>query len=173
MTAADPALLRVFISSPGDVAIERDIAEHLVAAVPTAFLSQDRKLVLTASADSSDRLWNVVLDAATRQYFGMHVLSHAGPVNSARWSPDERLISTASDDATARLCSVPRVTSEADAALAADLSESVGRFTVGPLDDLLPTADAAALVQKLQARSTARGASEFDAVLGELSATPP
>ena len=139
------------------------------APVMTAFLSDDGRVVLTASADGTARLW----DAATGQYFGM-LLSHRGPVNSARFSPDGRHVVTASDDGTARLWSIPHPVPPAEAALAADLAEAVGRLTVGTLGDLLTVPDAEALAQRLraQARESDDG-NDFRAILQQLVSAAP
>ena len=133
------------------------------------FLSDDGRVVLTASADGTARLW----DAATGQYFGM-LLSHRGPVNSARFSPDGRHVVTASDDGTARLWSIPHPVPPAEAALAADLAEAVGRLTVGTLGDLLTVPDAEALAQKLRAQAReSDDENDFRAILRQLVSAAP
>jgi hypothetical protein len=136
------------------------------APVMTAFLSDDDRLALTASADGTARLW----EAATGQYFGM-VLSHGGPVNSARFGPDGHHIVTASDDGTARLWRIPQAVPQSETALVADLAETVGRLTVGRLGDLLPVSDAEALAQKLRARAREKDDGSDLTILRELFAS--
>ncbi len=67
-------------------------------AVFTSVFSPDGSRVLTASADSTARIW----DAATGER--VHTLDgHQGAVNRAVWSPDETRVATASADGTARV----------------------------------------------------------------------
>ena len=66
--------------------------------VPTAAFSPDGRRVVTASGDSTARLW----DAETGTEIAV-LKAHEGPVSSAAFSPDGRRVVTASDDNTARL----------------------------------------------------------------------
>jgi WD40 repeat protein len=63
-----------------------------------ASFSPDGKLIATASADTTARIW----DASTGKE--LHVLrGHTGSVTSARFSPDGRLLVTSSKDNTVRV----------------------------------------------------------------------
>ena len=60
--------------------------------------SPDGNLVVTASADSTARIW----DAHTGREL-IQLLSHTGGVNTAAWSPDGRLVVTGGSDRTVRI----------------------------------------------------------------------
>jgi len=66
--------------------------------VRSAAFSPDGRLIVTASADRTARLWDAASGEEVRQLSG-----HSDWVWSAAFSPDGRLIVTASDDGTARL----------------------------------------------------------------------
>ena len=66
--------------------------------VYSAQFSPDGRLVVTASADKTARVW----DAATGRPVSLP-MKHDDAVNSARFSPDGRLVVTASSDKTARV----------------------------------------------------------------------
>jgi WD40 repeat protein/serine/threonine protein kinase len=68
------------------------------AAVYTAQFSPDGRLILTASADGTARLW----DAASGEPAG-EAMRHSGEVHQATFSNDGALVATASDDGTARV----------------------------------------------------------------------
>jgi WD40 repeat protein len=82
----------------------RSLRELIVLAshegtVSGAAFSPDGKRIVTASLDTTARLW----DGATGKPIGEPLKGHAGPVWSAVFSPDGKRIVTASDDKTARL----------------------------------------------------------------------
>ena len=66
--------------------------------VNSAAWSPDGRLIVTASADRTTRVWDAASGQEVRQFHG-----HADSVWSAAWSPDGRLIVTASADRTARI----------------------------------------------------------------------
>ena len=66
-----------------------------------AAFSPDGKLVVTASADKTARLWEVASGQVLRELPG-----HQDWVRHAAFSPDGKLVVTASDDKTARLWDV-------------------------------------------------------------------
>jgi hypothetical protein len=68
------------------------------SAITSARFSSDGQWVVTASADSTARVWH----AATGKAIG-EPMRHAGTVFSAQFSPDGRRVVTASEDKTARV----------------------------------------------------------------------
>ena len=82
-------------SKPYHVRLEIQLGHS--SRVNSAVFSRDGYLVLTASLDSTARLWDT---ASGRE---LHRFLHDGSVNSAVFSPDAGAILTASDDKTARL----------------------------------------------------------------------
>ena len=66
--------------------------------------SPDGKLLATADADQTVRLW----DVATRQPFGAPLALHTAAVDAVAFSPDGALLASGSEDGTARLWAAPR-----------------------------------------------------------------
>ena len=66
--------------------------------VSSAAFSPDGKRIVTASSDTTARLW----DADTGREIGALYAYRSARVNSAAFSPDGKFIVTASDDATAQ-----------------------------------------------------------------------
>ncbi len=66
--------------------------------VNDAAFSPDGRRVVTASADSTARVWDTAMGQSVTQLLG-----HAGPVTRASFSPDGRRVVTASLDRTARV----------------------------------------------------------------------
>jgi WD40 repeat protein len=66
--------------------------------VTNATFSPDGKLVVTAGADNTARVW----DATTGKQL-LVLKGHTGALNAARFSPDGKFIITASADSTARI----------------------------------------------------------------------
>ncbi|BAY20275.1 WD-40 repeat-containing protein [Calothrix sp. NIES-2100] len=75
---------------------EREIKAHQ-GSVNSASFSPDGKLIVTAGADNTVRVW----DFAGKQV--AELIGHQGNVKSANFSPDGKLIVTASFDGTARI----------------------------------------------------------------------
>jgi WD40 repeat protein len=71
-------------------------------AVNSAAFSPDGKRIVTASRDTTTRLW----DTETGQTIRAPLTGHTNWVNSVAFSPEGRLIVTASWDGTARLWEV-------------------------------------------------------------------
>lgn len=70
---------------------------HTHSILSVAF-SPDSRLLVSASADCSVRIWETATGATLRTLRG-----HTGPVRSVAVSPDSRLIASASRDCTVRL----------------------------------------------------------------------
>jgi WD40 repeat protein len=68
------------------------------ADVNSVVFSPDGRLVVTASADGTARVWDAALGSSRGELRG-----HSGSVNSASFSPDGKFIVTAGSDATVRL----------------------------------------------------------------------
>ncbi|HTT52765.1 MAG TPA: trypsin-like peptidase domain-containing protein [Streptosporangiaceae bacterium] len=66
--------------------------------------SPDGRLLASADADDSVRLW----DVATRAEFGVPLDLHTAAVNAVAFSPDGALLASGSADGTARLWAAPR-----------------------------------------------------------------
>jgi hypothetical protein len=92
---------------------------HQDRVIQAAF-SPDGKLLVTASADNTARLWEVARGQALQVLKG-----HEDRVIQAAFSPDGKLVVTASDDRTARLWAC-RVCAHGDA-LIADIRQRVKR----------------------------------------------
>ena len=84
--------------------------------VESAAFSPDGTRIVTASSDTTARLWDAATGAEIAVFAG-----HNGSVNNAVFSPDGTLVVTASDDGTARIW---------------DISES--SWTIGLSDRLQP-----------------------------------
>jgi WD40 repeat protein len=85
--------LRTVLAGP----LERVILHH-GAPVYVAAFSPNGKLILTAGADNTARVWDAVTGHLPATLTG-----HIGPINDAAFSPDGNRIVTASDDGTARV----------------------------------------------------------------------
>jgi WD40 repeat protein len=89
-----------------------------------ADFSPDGQRVVTASQDSTARIW----DAATGQPIG-EALKHQDAVSSAHFSPDGQRVLTASKDKTAQLWDVPTISGKdtgESVRLLAELAEASG-----------------------------------------------
>jgi len=86
------------LSEPDGVKLEGHTAD-----INSVAFSPDGRFVVTASADSTARVW----DAATGAKLG-ELRGHGKGVNSASFSPDGKFIVTAGDDATVRLWDATR-----------------------------------------------------------------
>uniref|UniRef100_UPI0039A48E84 WD40 repeat domain-containing protein n=1 Tax=Nostoc piscinale TaxID=224012 RepID=UPI0039A48E84 len=78
---------------------EREIKAHN-GSVNSASFSPDGKLIVTAGADNTARVW----DFSGKQV--AELVGHQGNVKTANFSPDGKLIVTASFDATARIWNI-------------------------------------------------------------------
>ena len=87
-------------SAKADYAYSHVLRGH-EGAVGSAQFSPDGKTAITASKDSTARLWNVASGTLSRELKG-----HTASVRSAEFSPDGKTAITASDDNTARLWNV-------------------------------------------------------------------
>jgi hypothetical protein len=112
--------------------------------VYSAQFSPDGRQVVTASWDSTTRLW----DARTGKSLGAP-LKHEGGVFSAQFSPDGQRVVTASADTTARLWDVLTGTS-GDIMLLADLAEAVGGYEVNELEAVVQVGDPVSRLQRLR-----------------------
>jgi WD40 repeat protein len=88
------------VSEPDGVKLNGHTAD-----INSIAFSPDGRFVVTASADTTARVW----DAATGVTAG-ELRGHSKGVNSAAFSPDGKFIVTASDDATVRLWDAARFT---------------------------------------------------------------
>ncbi|MER6736570.1 WD40 repeat domain-containing protein, partial [Streptomyces puniciscabiei] len=93
-----PSATRRFLTAPTSIfAVGQRLTHgHRVNAV--AF-SPDGRLLATASADQTVRLW----DTETHNPVGEPLIGHVAEVNAVAFSPDGRLLATASADQTVRL----------------------------------------------------------------------
>jgi len=73
------------------------------ADINSVAFSPDGRLVVTASADGTARVWDTAFGATRAELRG-----HSGSVNSAAFSPDGKFIVTAGNDATVRLWDTAR-----------------------------------------------------------------
>jgi WD40 repeat protein len=78
--------------------LERAVLTGHDASVQVAVFSPDGNLIVTASDDTTARVWDVATGREIARLMG-----HRGPVKSAVFSPDGNRIVTASDDTTARV----------------------------------------------------------------------
>jgi WD40 repeat protein len=88
------------LSEPDGVRLEGHTAD-----INSVAFSPDGRFVVTASADTTARVWDATTGAVAGELRG-----HSKSVNSASFSPDGRFIVTASDDATVRLWDAARFT---------------------------------------------------------------
>jgi WD40 repeat protein len=95
---ASPSEKKDKISEPDGVKLEGHIAD-----INSVAFSPDGRFVVTASADSTARVWDAVTGATLGELRG-----HGKSVNTASFSPDGKFIVTASDDATVRLWDATR-----------------------------------------------------------------
>src|SRR5215475_6650061 len=105
-----PIAMLVFLAMLGGAALTQDsqpgretlVLDHkgnpLRDWVVTAFFSPDGRLVVTASFDTTARIW----DAETGKELVV-LAGHRQILQSARFSPDGQRVVTASHDATARI----------------------------------------------------------------------
>jgi hypothetical protein len=97
------------------------------------------------------------------------LLVHRAAVNRASFGADAHTIVTASDDGTARLCTIPRAQAN-DAATLADLAEAVSRQTIGNWGELVALPNRDSIIARLRTHSTQQRAStsDLDRMLAEL-----
>ncbi len=70
-------------------------------AVTAVVISPDGKWLVTGSADTTARLWN--LTAADPAASSIELVGHAKPITALAISPDSKLLATGSEDATVRI----------------------------------------------------------------------
>jgi len=86
-----------WVSDPGRGEVVRKLDRH-TGRVNSASFSPDSRLIVTASADNTARVWN----AETGESIAT-LLDHNGPVLNALFSPDGRSVFTASEDYATRI----------------------------------------------------------------------
>jgi WD40 repeat protein len=139
------------------------------APIDSATFSDDGRRILTASRDSTTRIW----EAATGAPLGAP-LKHSAGVVAAIFAPgDDRHIVTVSSDGTARVRSILLAHLEtAEKLRLADLAEVVGGLRLNNLNVPVPLSDKerATRLRRLLARPDATGRLvPFDEFLNSLS----
>lgn len=141
VTASDDNTARIWNADSGELAT---ILRGHLSQVRSAAFSPDGKYVLTASRDTTARLWSVNTEKSTQ----MTVLTgHIGPVRSAVFSPDGRRVLTVSDDNTvllwdAKVCQQIAVFTTHSARLGAAAFSPDGRLVAVPDGNTVVVRDA-------------------------------
>jgi WD40 repeat protein len=86
-----------WVSDPNRGEVVRKLEGH-TGQVNSASFSPDSRLIVTASADNTARVWNAQTGESVAT-----LLDHKGPVLNALFSPDGRSVFTASEDYATRI----------------------------------------------------------------------
>ncbi|TDD56272.1 hypothetical protein E1286_02870 [Nonomuraea terrae] len=121
--------------------LSRPIGARMIghtAPVQQVAYRRDGRVAVTASVDSTARLWNVA-DPLRPASLGV-VKGHTGGVVAAAFSPDGRVLATGSADGTARLWDVSDTAAPRALATLKGHEDEVGSVAFSPKGDVLATA---------------------------------